>query len=420
MFAQQAWTSKCLLQTQGQPSLILIGPLFYKLHSNLNILVSKPNMIKHSLGTTTFTQPTFCDTCHKFLWGLVKQGRSCSECKISLHEGCEPNIPCDKHVAQPLKLTSMTKNTYQYATRVGFMRNFELNVLNLFMWTDPNVTIKYFLIFSLVCLYPLLFFLMPSLIFIYGIVMAHPSITKQPPPEKYDIPTKISAQEYKLNLQYIQNLQGSLSEKVDASNIAYYEKRIWRNANTTKAELTKYIISLPIIVIIYYTIPVNIVWLLLGWFKFYEHSPLRSALLPWFESISKTAKAKAIETVKSRADSVSSLESLTNIDLKQSEDTAPFVIYENQRKFDKEYRHTSSDVSDDFPPFSNKKGSVMFPNPEEYQAPTGFEFKSEWCVTEWMLCDDKFNKIDATLHSTRRRKWVRMICLKKIYDEDEE
>ena len=47
----------------------------------------------HCFKTTNFKRPTWCDHCGKMIWGLYKQGESCSECGIKIHHKCHSSVP---------------------------------------------------------------------------------------------------------------------------------------------------------------------------------------------------------------------------------------------------------------------------------------------------------------------------------------
>ncbi|XP_062509278.1 uncharacterized protein LOC134185494 [Corticium candelabrum] len=42
----------------------------------------------HSFKTHSYSMPTWCDKCGKFLWGLVRQGVQCKECSYNCHRMC--------------------------------------------------------------------------------------------------------------------------------------------------------------------------------------------------------------------------------------------------------------------------------------------------------------------------------------------
>jgi len=42
----------------------------------------------HSFILTTYTSFTYCDVCSKLLWGVAKQGYTCTKCGVNVHEAC--------------------------------------------------------------------------------------------------------------------------------------------------------------------------------------------------------------------------------------------------------------------------------------------------------------------------------------------
>lgn len=51
----------------------------------------------HNFCTFNFKQPTWCDVCQKFIWGLYKQGKRCKVCHLNAHSACAKTctLPCD-------------------------------------------------------------------------------------------------------------------------------------------------------------------------------------------------------------------------------------------------------------------------------------------------------------------------------------
>ncbi|KAJ3293946.1 hypothetical protein HK104_004102 [Borealophlyctis nickersoniae] len=76
---------------------------------------SKPES-KHDFVLTTFSKPTYCDACGKFLWGLVKQGYSCRACGYNADWKCSQQqiadckgVPIEKSAAAPPAPASFTE-----------------------------------------------------------------------------------------------------------------------------------------------------------------------------------------------------------------------------------------------------------------------------------------------------------------------
>jgi len=48
---------------------------------------------KHTLELTTYTSFTYCDICKKLLWGVAKQGLTCTKCGMNVHDTCKDSLP---------------------------------------------------------------------------------------------------------------------------------------------------------------------------------------------------------------------------------------------------------------------------------------------------------------------------------------
>ena len=42
----------------------------------------------HNFQATTFKKPTWCAACGDFIWGLLRQGKSCEYCQMPVHDDC--------------------------------------------------------------------------------------------------------------------------------------------------------------------------------------------------------------------------------------------------------------------------------------------------------------------------------------------
>ncbi|KAL7677372.1 hypothetical protein ACOME3_003609 [Neoechinorhynchus agilis] len=51
--------------------------------------------IPHRFVIHTYRRFTFCEHCGSLLWGAVRQGVQCSECKLNVHKRCAPNVAND-------------------------------------------------------------------------------------------------------------------------------------------------------------------------------------------------------------------------------------------------------------------------------------------------------------------------------------
>lgn len=49
----------------------------------------------HNFQPCSHAQPTWCDLCGDFIWGLYKQSLRCTNCKFTCHYRCRPLIRLD-------------------------------------------------------------------------------------------------------------------------------------------------------------------------------------------------------------------------------------------------------------------------------------------------------------------------------------
>lgn len=48
--------------------------------------------VPHRFSVHNYKRPTFCDHCGSLLYGIVKQGEQCGDCKINVHKRCKKNV----------------------------------------------------------------------------------------------------------------------------------------------------------------------------------------------------------------------------------------------------------------------------------------------------------------------------------------
>ncbi|ORX54720.1 hypothetical protein BCR36DRAFT_581608 [Piromyces finnis] len=58
-----------------------------------NTINSMELSTNHSLELTTYKSFTYCDICKKLLWGVAKQGYTCTKCGMNIHETCTDLLP---------------------------------------------------------------------------------------------------------------------------------------------------------------------------------------------------------------------------------------------------------------------------------------------------------------------------------------
>uniref|UniRef100_A0A4W3HWQ7 Chimerin 2 n=1 Tax=Callorhinchus milii TaxID=7868 RepID=A0A4W3HWQ7_CALMI len=49
----------------------------------------------HNFKVHTFRGPHWCEYCANFMWGLIAQGVSCSDCGLNVHKQCSKVVPND-------------------------------------------------------------------------------------------------------------------------------------------------------------------------------------------------------------------------------------------------------------------------------------------------------------------------------------
>lgn len=50
------------------------------------------NEFKHDFHEWTYYKPTYCILCDGLLWGLIKQGWKCVDCRINAHKHCKETL----------------------------------------------------------------------------------------------------------------------------------------------------------------------------------------------------------------------------------------------------------------------------------------------------------------------------------------
>ncbi|XP_072438773.1 ras association domain-containing protein 1 isoform X1 [Chiloscyllium punctatum] len=71
----------------------------------------------HDFNPCTQTQPSWCDLCGDFIWGLYKQSLQCANCRFRCHYRCRPLIQLDCNRPKT-KRSDVTENTLEQDTNV--------------------------------------------------------------------------------------------------------------------------------------------------------------------------------------------------------------------------------------------------------------------------------------------------------------
>ena len=60
-------------------------------HVGVSLLMCLPFILGvHNFKVVNMKKPTWCSHCGKLIYGLVAQGRQCSECGVPIHHKCHP------------------------------------------------------------------------------------------------------------------------------------------------------------------------------------------------------------------------------------------------------------------------------------------------------------------------------------------
>uniref|UniRef100_UPI00398F0B96 ras association domain-containing protein 1 isoform X2 n=1 Tax=Pristiophorus japonicus TaxID=55135 RepID=UPI00398F0B96 len=86
----------------------------------------------HDFSPCTQTQPSWCDLCGDFIWGLYKQSLQCANCRFRCHYRCRPliQLDCNRPKAKTSDLVDVTENALEQDTNVDEYINWEKQVLS--------------------------------------------------------------------------------------------------------------------------------------------------------------------------------------------------------------------------------------------------------------------------------------------------
>ncbi|KAJ8394870.1 hypothetical protein AAFF_G00042250 [Aldrovandia affinis] len=75
----------------------------------------------HDFQPCTHTQPTWCDLCGDFIWGLYKQSLRCASCRFTCHYRCRALIQLDCSSARTsfIDQSDAVEDTIETDTNVG-------------------------------------------------------------------------------------------------------------------------------------------------------------------------------------------------------------------------------------------------------------------------------------------------------------
>ncbi|XP_032892659.1 ras association domain-containing protein 1 isoform X2 [Amblyraja radiata] len=85
----------------------------------------------HDFSPCTQTQPSWCDLCGDFIWGLYKQSLQCANCKFRCHYRCQSliQLDCNRPKVKKSNLADGTEQALEQDTNVDEYINWEKQVL---------------------------------------------------------------------------------------------------------------------------------------------------------------------------------------------------------------------------------------------------------------------------------------------------
>ncbi|XP_078270548.1 ras association domain-containing protein 1-like isoform X2 [Rhinoraja longicauda] len=85
----------------------------------------------HDFSPCTQTQPSWCDLCGDFIWGLYKQSLQCANCKFRCHYRCQSliQLDCNRPKVKKSNLMDGTEQALEQDTNVDEYINWEKQVL---------------------------------------------------------------------------------------------------------------------------------------------------------------------------------------------------------------------------------------------------------------------------------------------------
>ncbi|XP_078399921.1 ras association domain-containing protein 1 isoform X2 [Cetorhinus maximus] len=86
----------------------------------------------HDFSPCTQTQPSWCDLCGDFIWGLYKQSLQCANCRFRCHYRCRPliQLDCNRPKTKTSGLVDITDNAFEQDTNVDEHIDWKKQVLS--------------------------------------------------------------------------------------------------------------------------------------------------------------------------------------------------------------------------------------------------------------------------------------------------
>ena len=144
---------------------------------NLTKEFEETNSGSHMFKSHQFRKPTNCANCHKFIWGLYKQGQWCAKCHLPVHHRCSKKVSCVCEVAirEACGLTIEEFGGEDIGDPANVPQGFPINQEDMADWeecTRATTTYKRMSIFfKLVFFLPLLFMLIKQIRRLFYVIL---------------------------------------------------------------------------------------------------------------------------------------------------------------------------------------------------------------------------------------------------------
>ncbi|KAJ1336196.1 hypothetical protein BSLG_007513 [Batrachochytrium salamandrivorans] len=352
---------------------------------------SKPPMswVAHDFKTVTFGRPTCCNLCSQLIWGLVRQGQRCI---VASHSSFQERVPSIAMLAtqsassagrvvdggaasSPSSVTTFTREVISTASSfpleselitnvqaetdrieqlrkeanptLGLATLLDVNtkfvarqgplvwiqdtLTEIIMWQNPPKTICCILAYIVVCLYPILFCILPQTAIIYVIAasyldrarkMARGEPIPSPLPAGAHPKLPMTNAKYLAHLQHIQNTMINMVNLYDVG-YEFYQGLNWSNPHRTLRVLGSTLVSMVCAVFLFWMVPLNTIMLWGGLGLFFANTVIIRAVGMTLAPVIQKEIERQIGTFKERISAACQVTS--------KEMTIAVDIFENQR-----------------------------------------------------------------------------------------
>ncbi|KAJ3090599.1 peroxisome- protein [Quaeritorhiza haematococci] len=318
-----------------------------------------------------------------------------------------------KDAKQPLNIfTTTPKNLTRFVARVGPMVAVQDEVIEIMTWQNPPKTFAWLLCYIFVCLYPILFTVVPQIALTYHILRNYYDRTKRDVVRK---PRASTNMQYLKNMQFIQNFMGQFA---DLHDTAREKSKIldWSDEEETVRILKLVVISMFGVIFLVRLVPVNYIMLVVGVAAFLQNTAL-------FRAASTTLPPVLMKNLQENIDTIR--DAIAAASRGQSGSTVTVSLFENQRWW-AGLGWVPHLLRSERGPWSDESGQIARAPKDLYELPGAdwewinpdWELNTKWATVDeegWVYTDHNWQsaKDKSTMGSlTRRRMWVRTMKLK--------